>query len=69
MMAAISIARPQNRRRSGVAIALLTGLLVAASVIHLGLGARYIAPQTVVQALTHYDPHNFDHRIVVTLRL
>lgn len=69
MMAAISIARPQSRRRSGVAIALLTGLLVAASVIHLGLGARYIAPQTVVQALTHYDPHNFDHRIVVTLRL
>jgi iron complex transport system permease protein len=37
--------------------------------VHLGLGARWIAPQTVLQALFHYDPRNFDHRIIVDLRL
>ncbi|PLM00113.1 heme ABC transporter, partial [Klebsiella michiganensis] len=30
---------------------------------------RWIAPQTVLQALLHYDPRNFDHRIIVDLRL
>ena len=34
-----------------------------------GIGARVIAPQTVVQALLHFDPRNFDHNVIVRLRL
>ncbi|WP_413796653.1 FecCD family ABC transporter permease [Kosakonia cowanii] len=40
-----------------------------AAIAHLGLGARYIAPPTVVQALIAFDPHNFDHRVIISLRL
>ncbi len=43
--------------------ACLTLLLIAASLVHLGLGARWIAPQTVLQALLEYDPRNFDQRL------
>jgi hypothetical protein len=57
--------------RGGVAPAgwrCLTLLLIAASLVHLGLGARWIAPQTVLQALLEYNPRNFDQRIIVDLR-
>jgi iron complex transport system permease protein len=37
--------------------------------VHLGLGARWIAPQTVLQALLEYNPRNFEQRIIVDLRL
>lgn len=37
--------------------------------MHLGLGARWIAPQTVLQALLEYNPRNFEQRIIVELRL
>ncbi len=37
--------------------------------MHLGLGARWIAPQTVLQALLEYDPRNFEQRIIIDLRL
>ena len=52
-----------------LALLLLTLLLIAASLVHLGLGARWIAPQTVLQALLEYDPRNFEQRIIVDLRL
>lgn len=52
-----------------LALVLLSLLLLGGSLVHLGLGARWIAPQTVLQALFHYDPRNFDHRIIVDLRL
>ncbi len=52
-----------------LALLLLTLLLIAASLVHLGLGARWIAPQTVLQALLEYNPRNFDQRIIVDLRL
>lgn len=48
---------------------LLTLLLIAASLVHLGLGARWIAPQTVLRALLEYDPRNFEQRIIIDLRL
>ena len=49
---------------------LLTALLVAVcSVFDLAIGARYISPETVVRALVAYDPHNFNHHVVVELRL
>lgn len=44
-------------------------LLMAAAVIHLGCGARSLSPGAVIDALLHYDPTNFTHRVVVDLRL
>ncbi|KAI3491548.1 hypothetical protein L1887_44169 [Cichorium endivia] len=37
--------------------------------MHLGIGARFIAPQTVVEAFFHFDPRNFDHNVIIKLRL
>ncbi|QNK08667.1 iron ABC transporter permease [Enterobacter sp. JUb54] len=69
-MSAAALVLPRRRQsRPLLALVLLMLLLAGASVIHLGLGARWIAPQTILQALTHYDPRNFDHRIIVDLRL
>ena len=64
---ALFLQRRQSRPR--LALARLSLLLLGGSLVHLGRGARWIAPQTVLQALLHYDPRNFDHRIIVDLRL
>ncbi|HIE5389375.1 TPA: FecCD family ABC transporter permease [Enterobacter cancerogenus] len=55
--------------RIPLAFLLLTLMLLAGAVAHLGIGARAIAPQTVVQAFLHFDPRNFDHSVVIRLRL
>ncbi|MFE4111466.1 FecCD family ABC transporter permease [Kosakonia sp. YIM B13611] len=55
--------------RVGMASLVLVLLVLAASVAHLGLGARYIAPPTVIHALLDFDPRNFDHRVIISLRL
>ncbi|HDS9358221.1 TPA: iron ABC transporter permease [Enterobacter chengduensis] len=55
--------------RIPLAFLLLTLMLLAGAVAHLGIGARAIAPQTVVQAFFHFDPRNFDHSIIISLRL
>jgi iron complex transport system permease protein len=55
--------------RTGLASALFLGLLLMGAIIHLGLGARFIAPQTVVQAFLAFDPRNFDHNVIINLRL
>lgn len=55
--------------RTSLAFTLFALLLVAGSIAHLGIGARFIAPQTVVQAFLHFDPRNFDHNVIVKLRL
>ncbi|MFX4314741.1 iron ABC transporter permease [Enterobacter sp. 63] len=52
-----------------MAFILFALLLVAGGIAHLGIGARFIAPQTVVQAFFHFDPRNFDHNVIVKLRL
>ncbi|HDG1665968.1 iron ABC transporter permease [Kluyvera ascorbata] len=62
------IQRPHRMRPLG-ALLLVSCLLCIGAIIHLGLGARTIAPRVVVEALLHYDPRNFDHRIIVNLRL
>ncbi|MDA8489873.1 FecCD family ABC transporter permease [Kluyvera sp. Awk 3] len=64
-----SVLTRRGARYPSAAFAVLGCLLCAAAVIHLGLGARAIAPRVVIDALLHYDPHNFDHRIIVSLRL
>lgn len=55
--------------RTGLASALFLALLLMGAIIHLGLGARFIAPQTVVQAFLAFDPRNFDHNVIINLRL
>ncbi|MEG4675936.1 iron ABC transporter permease [Enterobacter cloacae] len=55
--------------RTSLAFLLFALLLVMGTIAHLGIGARVIAPQTVVQALLHFDPRNFDHNVIVRLRL
>lgn len=57
------------RRRPVLASLAVLFILLGCALVHLGLGARYIAPQTALQALLDYDPHNFDHRVIVDLRL
>ncbi|MFH2643236.1 FecCD family ABC transporter permease [Klebsiella aerogenes] len=68
-MSAAVLYATRRRTRPRLAMLLLTLMLIAGSLIHLGLGARWIAPQTVLQALIEYEPRNFDHRIIVDLRL
>ncbi|MDD9632150.1 iron ABC transporter permease [Klebsiella michiganensis] len=68
-MSASALLLPRRQSRPRLALVLLSLLLLGGSLVHLGLGARWIAPQTVLQALLHYDPRNFDHRIIVDLRL
>ena len=55
--------------RTSLAFLLFALLLVMGAIAHLGIGARVIAPQTVVLALLHFDPRNFDHNVIVRLRL
>ena len=64
-----SLIQRQHRLRPLGALLLVSSLLCFGAIIHLGLGARAIAPRVVVEALLHYDPRNFDHRIIVNLRL
>lgn len=64
-----SLIQRQHRLRPLGALLLVSSLLCIGAIIHLGLGARAIAPRVVVEALLHYDPRNFDHRIIVNLRL
>ncbi|WP_410750425.1 FecCD family ABC transporter permease [Citrobacter sp. U14242] len=59
----------RRRGRFMLALPVLMLLLCVLAVVHLGVGARTISPQTVVQALFHFDAKNFDHRIIVSLRL
>ncbi|GHK50961.1 heme ABC transporter [Klebsiella pneumoniae] len=65
----VAILLSARRRPPRLALLLLTLLLIAASLVHLGLGARWIAPQTVLRALLEYDPRNFEQRIIIDLRL
>ena len=55
--------------RASLAFLMFTLLLVLGAIVHLGIGARFIPPRTVVEALFHFDPRNFDHNIIIRLRL
>lgn len=55
--------------RSLAALALLAAIIVILACIHAGIGARLVAPATLLQAVFAYDSHNFEHQILVKLRL
>ncbi|KAA9000509.1 iron ABC transporter permease [Affinibrenneria salicis] len=72
MTSLLSASRPRRARRAlsnGAALLLALAALLLLSLVQLGLGARYIDPFTVCQALIAYDAHNFDHTVIVELRL
>lgn len=68
-MSSLTVTLSRTRARTFSATLMLLMLLLGSAVMHLGLGARYIGPQTVWQALLAYDPRNFDHKVIVELRL
>lgn len=55
--------------RTSLAFLVFTLLLAMGAIAHLGIGARFIAPRTVVDAFFHFDPRNFDHNVIIRLRL
>lgn len=68
-MSDIAAVARRRTARSGVALMVLLVTLLGGVLVHLGLGARYIGPGTVLQALLEFDPRNFDHKVIVDLRL
>ncbi|WP_296240986.1 iron ABC transporter permease [uncultured Enterobacter sp.] len=55
--------------RTSLALLVFALLLAMGAIAHLGIGARVIAPWTVVDAIFHFDPRNFDHNVIIRLRL
>jgi iron complex transport system permease protein len=55
--------------RTGPVLLLTGAVLVLLCLASLAIGARSIAPSTVLQALTSYDPTSTDQIVVVTSRL
>lgn len=56
-------------RRARVVLACVIVLLAGAVVLSLGVGARAIAPSSVIQALFAAEPGNNDHTVVLTQRV
>lgn len=55
--------------RTSLAFLVFTLLLAMGAIAHLGIGARFIAPRTVVDAFFYFDSRNFDHNVIIRLRL
>ncbi|VDZ90608.1 transport system permease [Lelliottia amnigena] len=55
--------------RTRLASVVFIALLLAGAILHLGIGARFIPPQSVAQAFLAFDPRNFDHNVIINLRL
>ncbi|WP_437887419.1 FecCD family ABC transporter permease [Phytobacter sp. V91] len=68
-MSAPSLILRRQRGRALLASGVALLLLAAAAVVHLGLGARPVSPRTVLTAVLAFDPRNFEHQIIVNLRL
>ncbi|KAA9110840.1 FecCD family ABC transporter permease [Microbacterium rhizomatis] len=58
-----------RRRRTGLVLAGMIVVFVVAVVLSLGVGARPIAPATVLEALLSPDRSDPDHTVVLTQRL
>jgi iron complex transport system permease protein len=68
-MAVMTMASGYRGSRFALALPVSLLLVCILAILHLGIGVRTIGPQTVIQALFHFDAKNFDHRIIVSLRL
>lgn len=44
-------------------------VLVFASLLHVGFGAKWVPPSVALDAIFHFDPTIFDHLIIVRLRI
>lgn len=55
--------------RSLFAMALLMAAILVLASIHAGIGARPVAPATLIKAIFAFDSHNFEHQILIKLRL
>jgi iron complex transport system permease protein len=59
----------RHRVRAWSGVPGLLGILVAAFLLHIAVGAKPLPLATVVEALTSFDPKTFDHVIIFNLRL
>ncbi|MGV3491344.1 MAG: FecCD family ABC transporter permease [Devosia sp.] len=69
MSATATLQRTASRSRFIGGLVLSVAALVGLSLLHIGLGSKFIAPTTVLDAFFAFDSRNFDHRIVTGLRL
>lgn len=66
--ATAAIGRRQSATAAALAAIVLAGL-VGAALLEVGLGPRQIPVGTILAAVFHYDAGNFEHLVVVNLRL
>lgn len=57
---------PRRPAARGLKLVLAIAVLALAGVASLAIGARPISPETLVQALTAYNPANGDHAVVLS---
>lgn len=68
-VSASSVPRRARPMRSLLALIALAAIIVVLASIHAGIGARPVAPATLLKAVFAFDSHNFEHQILVKLRL
>ncbi|QND45402.1 iron ABC transporter permease (plasmid) [Rhizobium lusitanum] len=68
-VSASSTPRRARPMRSLLALMALAAIIVVLASIHAGIGARPVAPTTLLKAVFAFDSHNFEHQILVKLRL
>ncbi|CAN7624519.1 iron ABC transporter permease [Rhizobium rhizogenes] len=68
-VSANSMPRRARPMRSFLALITLAAVILVLTSIHAGIGARPVAPATLLKAVFAFDSHNFEHQILVKLRL
>ncbi|OCJ01835.1 heme ABC transporter [Agrobacterium sp. 13-626] len=68
-VSASSTPRRARPMRSLLALMALAAIILVLASIHAGIGARPVAPATLLNAVFAFDSHNFEHQILVKLRL
>ncbi|EJK85314.1 iron ABC transporter permease [Rhizobium sp. AP16] len=68
-VSASSTPRRARPMRSLLALMALAAIILLLASIHAGIGARPVAPATLLNAVFAFDSHNFEHQILVKLRL
>ncbi|MDN3496705.1 iron ABC transporter permease [Planococcus sp. APC 4015] len=69
LRAPVAVRRAPGSARFATVLVIVTGVAVVAVVLSLGVGARPIAPGTVVEAFLRFDPSDNDHVVVMTQRV